>query len=575
MKKNRKIIQPDIEIVRHLSKTLKCDPVTATILVNRKIISPEKAFVFLNPSLNSIRSPFSIKDMDVAVNRIDTAITNHEKILIFGDYDVDGITATTILYDFFKYLGTDVSYYIPHRSKEGYGLQTSHIPNHALPEGINLIITVDCGSDSHDAVKAAHKAGIDVIITDHHKISEPLPPAVAVVNPKRRDCTSGFDNLAGVGLAFYLLICLRKHLRDKNFWRDRQEPNLKNICDLVALGTVADIVPLVDDNRILTKTGLEVINSNTRPGIKAILEVCGIKKQLSTHSIGTEDIAFKLAPRLNAAGRIDHAKIAVELLTEKNFNTAKEIAVTLNKLNTFRQTCEKEILEEILLHLNENPHLLENKALVLSGQGWNEGVLGIVASRLANRYFRPVVLISIRDGAGKGSARSIPGFDLYEGFCACFDDLEKFGGHPMAAGLKIKAANIERFQRNFETIVEKMTAPDDFVPELLIDYELDFDHISDKLIDELESLQPFGPDNQEPLFAAGNIKVASSTLVGGNHRRMLLTQPHGKTQKSINAIHFNIETGKPLEENFDQIIFRLRWNRWNGSKTAQIIIEDT
>ena len=502
--------------------------------------------------------------MDIAVHRISTAIENNEKILIFGDYDVDGITATTILYEFLSYVGADVSYYIPHRILEGYGLQVNHILNYALPEKINLIITVDCGSSSHRAVNIAQNAGIDVIITDHHSISEKRPSAIAVINPKRHDCPSGFDNLAGVGVAFYLLICLRKHLRENHFWENLLEPNLKNLCDLVALGTVADVVPLIDENRIFSKTGLEVINSGNRSGIKALIEVCGI----NSHFAEADDIAYKLAPRLNAAGRMSHAKTAVELLTATNFGIARQIANTLNKMNLKRQGTQKEIFEEILKYIKDHPELLDKNTLVLENHGWHEGVLGIVASKLVERHFCPVVLISLKNGIGKGSARSIPGFNLYEGLLACSNELESFGGHSMAAGLTIKAENIASFKKKFKSIIHETTAPEDFVPNILIDYELDFDEITAELIDELENLKPFGMGNNEPLFMAKNVKVSSSKIVGKNHRRMILMQPGSKTYQSFHAIRFNTDPETAFNESFDRVAFRLHWNRWNGKKNS-------
>ena len=553
----------------------------ASILVNHKISSPDDAGAFLNPLLNNMRPPFSIQDMDAGVNRIYLAILNHEKILIFGDYDVDGITATTIMYEFLGYTGADVSYYIPHRIKEGYGLHTKHITDYAIPNRINLIITVDCGSSSNNAVKEAQHAGIDIIITDHHEISGKPPDAVAVLNPKRHDCTSGFEDLAGVGVAFYLLICLRKHLRDNNFWRQKTEPNLKNYCDLVALGTVADMVPLVDENRILVKTGLEVINSGgqsgIKGGIKALIESSGIIRMRRT--VDTEDVAFRLAPRLNAAGRIGHALTAVELLTTNNLETARQLAQSLNNMNFKRHDIEQKIIEDIFEYLKNNQRLLKNGSLILSdnelGNRWHEGVLGIVASRIVNKYFRPVVLIAVKNGIGKGSARSIPGFNIYKGLVSCSDHLEAFGGHSMAAGVKIKAEHMDIFRENFENAVKQMTSPDSFMQTINIDYELNFDDISDALINELETLKPFGTGNHEPVFMAKNIRVMDSRIVGTNHRRMVLKQSAaGGTGKTINAIHFNVDTGKNLRDNFDQIAFRLRWNHWNGKKTAQIVIED-
>ena len=571
MKKDWQILQPDIQSVKTLCDILKCHRITATLLVNRKVDTTESALKFLNPSLNNIRSPFFIKDMDTAVRRIYKAIKNADKILIFGDYDVDGITSTSILLNFLQNTGADVQYYIPHRTKEGYSLQAMHISDYAIPNKINLIITVDCGSGSHDAVKTAQEAGIDVIITDHHIISKRLPEAFAVVNPKRHDCTAGFDNLAGVGVVFVLIICLRKFMRDMNFWQDLPEPNLKALCDLVALGTLADSVPLVDENRIFASTGVQVIKTeNNRPGISALLKIC----QIENSYINSEDIAFKIAPRLNAPGRMEHANLSVEMLTTESLNDAVRMATSLNDFNILRRNIEKKIINDIHVYLAKNPCELEKRSLVLSAGDWHEGVLGIVASRLVDNYFRPVVVISTKNGIGKGSARSIPGFDLYKVLSACSDDLVQFGGHSMAAGLKIKLKNIDRFKINFDNSVSSGITPADFTPKLSIDCELDFDDISDKLIDEIESLTPFGNGNPEPLFIAKNVDIFSSKIVGKIHRSMLLKQSAGKIPKIFNAIHFNALTDAPLKDNFDRIAFRLRWNRWNGQKKVQIVVEE-
>ncbi|MBW2604498.1 MAG: single-stranded-DNA-specific exonuclease RecJ [Deltaproteobacteria bacterium] len=571
MKKEWQILQPDIHSVEKLCGILKCHPAVGSILVNRNITSAEDVSNFFNTSLNQLSPPFSIKDMDAAVDRILEAIERKEKILIFGDYDVDGITATTILLEFLRLVDADVSYYIPHRIAEGFGLKKNHISDYALPNRINLVITVDCGSDSHDAVKAANDAKIDVIITDHHMISDTTPPAVAVINPKRNDCPSGFRDLAGVGVAFYLLICLRKKLRDTNFWKDRPEPNLKNYCDLVALGTLADMVPLTRQNRILIKAGMNIIRSSLRPGLNALIEVCRINK----HAVDTDDIVFYLAPRLNSAGRMDHASIAVELLTAKNIKAARDIAHSLDRLNQDRRDIENKILAQVHNHLKKNPHLLRKNTLVLIHQDWHIGILGIVASRLMKKYFRPVVLITTANGIGKGSARSIPEVNLYEGLSACAENIENFGGHPMAAGLTIKTENIDPFKNHFENIVSRMTKPIDFIPKIAIDCRLDFVDISDKLIDELESLKPFGSANHEPLFMTKKVHIVSSKRVGNHHRQLVLEQQIGKTGKTFNAIQFNVEPRIPLTDSFDQMAYRLGWNRWNGRKNAQIIIEET
>jgi single-stranded-DNA-specific exonuclease len=570
MKKNWQMQQPDPGVVEKLSRELNYHPLTATVLVNRNIFTLTDAQSFLNISLSNLRSPFSLKDMDAAVNRIHKAIIENEKILIFGDYDVDGVTAVVILLNFLRYVGADVSYYIPHRITEGYSIQPMHISQYVRPNQFDLVITADCGSGSHQAVAAANRFGIDVIITDHHNISEDIPPALAVINPKRHDCNAGLPNLAGVGVAFFLLICLRTHLREIGYWDKRPEPNLKEYCDLVALGTVADMVPLIEENRILSKTGLELIKAGHRPGLTALLEASAIRNQ----SLSAEDIAFRLAPRLNAAGRMDHAARAVELLITKDPNAAEKAAHTLNLLNRKRQDLEKGILTDINRFIDNNPSLLRRQSLVLYRPGWHAGVLGIVASRMMHNYHRPVVLISLQNGTGKGSARSVEGLNLYDTLAACEPFLESFGGHAMAAGLQIREEKIADFQDAFEKEIQRTTSPEALIPALQIDSELDFTAISDDLLDELELLMPFGAGNPEPLFLARNVKVANSKIVAKSHRRMILSQTSGYTTATIPAIQFNVDDEDAKKNHFDQIVFRLHWNRWNGKKSAQIVVED-
>jgi single-stranded-DNA-specific exonuclease len=571
MEKQWHIHRPNRDLVRHLSRTLGCDPVVATVLANRNICSEKDASRFLNPSLNDIRPPFAIKDIDAASNRIYEAVIRNEKILIFGDYDVDGITATAVLLEFLRYTGARVSYYIPHRLNEGYGLQTDHVTNHAVPNNIGLIITVDCGSTSHEAVLAARNAGIDTVITDHHQTSDRLPEALAVVNPARPDCTAGFHHLAGVGVAFYLLINLRKFLREKGFWENRPEPKLVDFFDLVALGTVADMVPLFEENRILARIGTHRLSRTNRPGITALLDVSGIGEQVPD----AEDIAFRLAPRINAVGRLGHAAPALELLTTRNADEGKRLADYLNKMNRERQEIESRVFDTVSECLSRQSHLTERRTIVLSHPDWHEGVLGIAASRILKTFYRPVVLISTRGGMGKGSARSISGIDLYASLKSCGKYLDSFGGHRMAAGLKLKTENIEKFCEAFERTVAESTRADNFVPTLSIDCELDFDGISSDLIDNLESIKPFGSGNPEPIFMARNIKVASSKIVGGTHRRMTLKQLSGKSNAIFNAIQFNIDPQHPLVNTFDRMAFRLHWNRWNGQKKPQIVVEET
>jgi single-stranded-DNA-specific exonuclease len=445
-----------------------------------------------------------------------------------------------------------------------------HVSGYIRPHQFNLVITADCGSGSHQAVEAANRIGIDMVITDHHNISADIPPALAVINPKRHDCHAGLENLAGVGVAFFLLICLRTRLRETGFWDKAAEPNLKEYCDLIALGTVADMVPLIEENRILSKTGLELIKAGRRPGLRALLEASAIQDR----SLNADDIAFRLAPRLNAAGRMDHAAQAVNLLIAQDAAAAAHMARTLNLLNRKRQDLEKGILDDIQRFIDLNPSLLRRRSLVLHSPRWHAGVLGIAASRLMRKYARPVILIAVEDGTGKGSARSMEGINLHDALAECRPYLESFGGHALAAGLQIREEKIADFQEAFETQIQRTASEQSLTPALQIDAELEFNAITDALIDELELLMPFGADNPEPLFMAGDINVINSRIVGKNHRRMKLGQRSEYTTITYPAIHFNVPEEDAKKNHFNWIIFKLQWNRWNGKKTAQLVIED-
>lgn len=569
--KDEWVIQQEITAESaELSQSIGCTSVTAAVMMNRGIKSPELASAFLNPSLSEIGSPFRMKDMEKAVNRITDAIRNRQQILIFGDYDVDGITATTILYHFLKEVGATVSFYIPHRLNEGYSFHSHHVDSVLIPEKTELMITVDCGIDSVSAVEYANDKKIDVIITDHHSVPDTCPPAIAILNPKQADCPSGLEQLAGVGVAFYLLIALRKHLRDIGFWQNREEPNLKSYCDLVALGTIGDIVPLTGVNRIITRTGIDVINTAPREGIRAMIASGRINKS----TIDSTDIAFKIAPRMNAAGRIDHASMVVHLLTGYDKSSIKPTAETLNDLNTARQRIEHEIFDEIETHISNQPAILEKKAIILFKQGWHTGILGIVASKLVSRYHRPVILIALDGDVGKGSGRSVSGANLYTLLNQCSDLLDGFGGHAMAAGLSIQAKNIKNFTSTFETLVATQLPESAFMPRTHIDCRIGFDDISPVLLDELDSLHPFGAGNREPLFIADNITICSSTIVGTRHRRLILTSESSSSDIRIMAMHFNAADIDPYPDHFSHLVFKLHWNYWNNSRSMQIIVED-
>jgi single-stranded-DNA-specific exonuclease len=560
------IKDPDPGLLQQIKKFCSCHPITAAILATR-LRSADAAGRFLAPSFNHIRSPFSIKDINIAVDRIIKAILQQQRILIFGDYDVDGVTAVTILFEFLQYVGATVEYYIPHRLKEGYGLRQHHIDSYVRPKKFNLVITVDCGISSHDAIQKANMENIDVIVTDHHEV-ESLPNAYAVVNPKRPDCQSGYGILAGVGVVFCVLICLRKALRDINFWKDKQEPNLRHYCDLVALGTIADIVPQVNENRIFSKIGLDVMNSSMRPGIIELARISGIHNR----SLDSSDMVYKLIPRLNAAGRLKRASIAVELLACKEQKTARKLASELDDINNSRRVLEQYILQDIYAIIAKNPHLLNQKSLILSKPHWHEGVIGIVASRLVEQYYRPAILISIDRGVGRGSARGIPGVNLHELLTSCSHHLDSYGGHAGAAGLMIQSNNLDSFKKSFESHLKTQLVPDLLIPTLTIDYEMSLSDISEQLLDELTWLAPFGPKNVEPMFIAKNVKVRYESLISNRHRRMALCQPKNRS-RVFSAIHFNINPDQPLAKEMKQVAFKLQWNHWNGKKNIQMLIE--
>jgi single-stranded-DNA-specific exonuclease len=564
------ICSQDANQVSELAETLQCQQATAAVLINRGLSKPERAHAFLNPAFDQMRSPFLMKDMDKAVSRIMRAIHQKEKIFVFGDYDVDGMTATALLLDFFSHLDLDVSYHVPNRLTEGYGLTPEAIETFAKPLETDLIITVDCGISNHEAVKHANRFGMDVIITDHHEVPSSLPKALAILNPKQSDCPSELANLAGVGVAFSLVLALRKALRDEDFWKRGMEPNLKQACDLVALGTTADMVPLLDENRIYVKAGLDVLSNSPRPGLKALLRISGA----TDRPVDTWDLAFRLAPRLNAAGRLGHNTTACDLLTTAKRDFATALSEALDQQNTKRKAIENEILEDIMNKLQGQPDLV-GSSLVLESRTWHEGVIGIVAARLVAQFARPVVLIAVKeDGMGKGSARAPEGFHVFRALEACSQYLEQFGGHEGAAGLSIKPEKIVGFREAFDAFIHNHANPEDFASKLRIDARLSHQNVCPALVDEIERLAPFGSGNPEPLFALSDLEVVSAQPVGQSHMRMRLIPTNGKTSRPLNAIYFNADSGPPVPKHIRHMACHLRWNRWQQTKRLQLVIKD-
>ena len=563
-----KYFEPDQEIVNLLAKELNCHVLLATLLCTRGIKTLEDARFFLNPDFKNLIDPFLLKDMNKAVERILTAVENKEKILIFGDFDADGVTATALLSDFLEYCDANVSWYIPHRIKEGYSLQPGHIQM-ALEQEIDLIITVDCGVSSHKAVEKATFEDIDVIITDHHEPGPTLPSAIAVIDPKRKDCRSGLESLAGVGVAFFLVMALRKFFRGKNLWEDRAEPNLTNYLDLFAIGTIGDMVPLINENRVLCVAGLKRIKQGTRIGLKSLAQI----SRIDLKKIDSDDVSFKIVPKINAAGRISHARICVSQLMATDIGNAERTASLLNNLNTKRQKIEQKIVLDIENRLLKNPRLLDNKLLFLWDDNWDPSVLGIAASKLSKKYYCPVILMSCLYEHAIGSGRSINDINIYKALLDSENLLEKFGGHAMASGLTVKKDNLQLLNQNLNRHMEKTYSKKDFQKSMIVDAVLDLDDVNFNLAKEIDRLRPFGVANQEPIFICENVRVVSSYIMGNCHRKMVLEKAVPLCRHQVEAFHFNISDPDDLAEYYPKIAFKLKINKFKAT-AAQIIIED-
>ncbi len=562
-----KYSEPDKAAADILTERLNCHPLLAMLLSARNILTVQDAESFLNPKFENLTDPFLLKDMDIAVKRIYTALENKEKILVFGDFDADGVTATALLIDFLEYCHANISWYIPHRIKEGYGFQSEHIKM-ARDQDVDLIITVDCGVTSVDAVRDAGLEDIDVIITDHHEPGPELPCAFAVVNPKREDCYSGLTYLAGVGVAFFLIMALRKFLREKGFWDDITEPNLLDSLDLFTIGTIGDMVPLVHFNRTLCIAGFKRIRQGLRPGLKSLIDV----SRLDITKIDSDDISYKIVPRINAAGRVSHARICVSQLTDTDKVRVEKTAGLLDQLNIKRQKIEQEIIADIEKRLVKNPHLLNHKLLFLWDDKWDPSVLGIAASKLSKKYYCPVVLLSTGNGDAVGSCRSINQINIHQALTACEPLLVKFGGHAMASGLTVKKDNLTFLHEKLQTYIETSYSKKDFQKTLTIDAILDPRDIDIHLAKEIDRLRPFGIENPEPVFLCENLSVASSYVIGNSHRKMTLLRP-GVSNHHVEAFHFNISDPDNLPDYYPKIAFKIKINKFK-TNTVQIIIED-
>jgi single-stranded-DNA-specific exonuclease len=549
-----------------LIQELGLSPLMTRILESRNICNPDDARRYLSPSLRDLHNPFLMQDMNGAVDRIVRAIYRNERIVVYGDYDADGITSVVVLLQFLRQIHPSTTYHIPDRISEGYGLNHEAVERFRS-EGISLIVTVDCGISDHGAISYARELGMDTIVLDHHEISGALPAAVAVVNPKRKDCRFPFKHLAAVGIVFNFLIALRSVLRREGFWKSDSYPNLKEYLDLVALGTIGDIAPLLDENRIFVKIGLDLISEDRRIGLRALKLVSGIENQVTDSG----KASFALIPRINAAGRIASATEAVELLLCDHHERAEELARKLDGFNRKRQIMEKMIFSEILEKVGDINETGEIGPLVFASPSWHPGVIGIVASRLVDRYGRPAILISLKDGIGKGSGRSIADFNIYEGLKRCESLLISYGGHQYAAGISIREEDIASFAVRLRDILYENDADADFTAYTIIDAQCSLTDITHELLSQFEQLAPFGSRNPEPILCVRNVSADSPSIVGNNHLKMRIVAEG----VSRNSIWFSKGQFLPaLSEAALDIAFTPQINTWNGSSDIQLKMKD-
>ena len=552
----------DEQAVQLLQEQLKVHPVICKLLVQRGIKTFEEARNFFRPSLDQLHDPFLMQDMEKAVNRINEAIARKEKILIYGDYDVDGTTAVSVMYLFLKSLFANAEYYIPDRYTEGYGLSFKGV-EYAHDNGFGLIISLDCGIKGHDKIAKANEYGIDFIICDHHRPSHELPAAFAILDPKRNDCNYPYKELTGCGVGFKLVQAIAQN-------NNIPFSQLEQYLDLVAVSIAADIVEIKGENRVLAYFGIKRLNTAPRPGIKAIIELSKVSRDLTV-----SDVVFMIAPRINAAGRIESGHRAVELLISKDADSARFKGDEINGHNISRKELDTTITEQALLQIENDDSFSIRKSTVVYHPEWHKGVIGIVASRLTDRYYRPTVVMTQTNGHVSGSARSVKDFDIYNAIEACADLLDQFGGHMYAAGLTMKAENVEAFKEKFESIVSTTIEERMLVKEIEIDDELALSDITPSFFKLLKQFAPFGPGNMNPVFLTRNVRDSGySRVVGNNHLKLSILQPG--TNYVYDAIGFQlgnfypaVATRKPFN-----VCYHIDENNFNNKTTLQLNIKD-
>lgn len=557
MNKKWEYYNSDEKVVEDLQHKFSISKLLATILANRGIIEDEKVRKFLEPTREDFYDPFLMPDMEVAINRIIEAINKNEKIMIYGDYDVDGITSISVLQKFLKEREVEVSSYIPNRLEEGYGLNKEAIKG-IYDKGYRLMITVDCGISAIEEIEYANSLGITTIITDHHEPLEELPKALAVIDAKRKDNKYPFNQLAGVGVVFKVIQALGIKL-------GLDEKEYLKYLDLVCVGTISDIVPLVDENRVIAKLGLKLVNVTKNLGLRCLLEAAGYK------TIDSNTVSFGIAPRVNACGRMGHENEALDIFLSEDIKEVKMLTEKLNEYNRTRQETEKNIVKEALELIEMNKEN-EKNAIVLGHKGWHHGVIGIVSSKITETYFKPSILVSFEAGIAKGSGRSIPGFDLHEALCKCSNFLEKYGGHEMAVGLSLKEENFQEFKEELDKIA-KESKVDEILPIIYIDGTVKQEDMKMDFVKELYKLEPFGEGNKMPLFAYKGLKINSiRALTEGKHLKLTLKDDN----IIIDAIGFNMGNlvNDYLIGDKVDIVGVLEVNSFNGMENIQINLKD-
>ena len=544
----------------NLSKKINISPEICQILNNRGIDNEKDAEIFMNPSLEYLRDPFLMKDMKKSTERIKKAIENKERIYIYGDYDVDGVSSTSILYLYFKSIGFPVKYYIPNRLEEGYGINEDAIKK-IHDDGCDLIITVDCGITSVKEVELANELGIDVIITDHHECQSEIPDAYAIVNPKQEDCNYPFDMLCGCGVAFKMIQALTDEEEFKTSMFDYLE--------IVTLATICDIVPLIDENRIIVKNGLKLMKEGKNLGLRELIKVCGIE----TNKIGSSHIGFSIGPRINASGRLGYSYLGVQLFTTDNEDEAKEIANILEGKNIERQMIESKMYKEAEEILSSDERFKDDKVLVIAKEGWQHGIIGIVASKLTEKYYKPTILLTIEDGEATGSARSIKGFSIFDALVSCKDLMNKFGGHEQAAGLALDAKNIDELRVRINEIADYNLSKEDLIENIKVEYELKEDSATLDLVDNLHKLEPFGLSNPSPRFIMRDLLLTNIFKMGKNKQHLKIIV---ENKKSYECVGFNMAY---LADNFQlgdkvDILFQVDENNYNNERKVQFLLKD-